>query len=53
MPFEKEIYEKNKTLIENRTELIVDIFAVNNKEKHDPKGISKKAKPGKPGILIE
>ena len=51
MPFEKEYFNENK--IEERVGKEVRIFAVNDKDKYDPKGISKKSKPGKPGIFVE
>ena len=31
----------------------VNVFAVNDKDKYDPKSFAKKAKPGRPGIYIE
>ncbi len=31
----------------------VEIFAVNDKKKHDPENKSKKVKPGRPGIYLE
>ena len=31
----------------------IEVFAVNDKDKHDPEGKSKKVKPGRPGIYIE
>ena len=31
----------------------VKVFAVNDKDKHDPEDKSRKAKPGKPGIFVE
>ena len=31
----------------------VKVFAVNDKNKHDPEGKASKAKPGKPGIYVE
>ena len=51
MPFEKEYFNENK--IEERVGKEVRIFAVNDKDKYDPKGIAKKSKPGKPGIFVE
>jgi leucyl-tRNA synthetase len=51
MPFEKEYFDENK--ISERIGKEVKIFAVNDKNKYDPKGIAKKSKPGKPGIYVE
>tara|TARA_Y100000310_G_scaffold329968_1_gene400780 strand:- start:3618 stop:6071 length:2454 start_codon:yes stop_codon:yes gene_type:complete len=51
MPFEKEYFDEKK--ISERVGKDVKIFVVNDKDKYDPKGISKKSKPGKPGIYIE
>jgi len=31
----------------------IKIFAVNDKNKYDPKGMSKKSKPGRPAIFLE
>ncbi len=31
----------------------IQLFAVNDKNKYDPKNKSKKVKPGKPGIYLE
>lgn len=53
IPNEKEIYNKEIETIEKKTNLKIEIFAVNDKNKYDPKGISGKAKPGKPGIFLE
>lgn len=39
--------------IAGRVEKDVQIFAVNDKKKHDPTGKSAKAKPGKPAIFVE
>jgi len=44
MPNELEIYKD----VEN-----VNLFTVNDKNKHDPENKSKKAKPGKPAIYLE
>ncbi len=53
MPQELDFYKKNKTLIENRIGLKLEIFAVNDKNKYDPDNKAKKAKPGRPGIYVE
>jgi leucyl-tRNA synthetase len=51
VPSEVPIYDKGK--LERRIGKEVHIFASNYKEKHDPEGKAKKAKPGKPGIYVE
>ncbi|MFH1503440.1 MAG: leucine--tRNA ligase [Candidatus Diapherotrites archaeon] len=51
LPNEKEYY--NFSEISTRVDKEVFIFAVNDKNKYDPKNISKKSKPGKPGIYVE
>ena len=53
IPNQKSVYENNLDLIKKKTSLAVEVFAVNDKDKYDPKGISKKSKPGRPGIYIE
>ncbi|MDO8623065.1 MAG: leucine--tRNA ligase [archaeon] len=53
IPNEKETYNKEIGTIEKKTNLKIEIFAVNDKNKYDPKNISGKAKPGKPGIYLE
>jgi leucyl-tRNA synthetase len=51
LPNEKDFYDSSE--ISKRVGKEVIIFAVNDAKKHDPKGISKKSKPGKPGIYLE
>ncbi len=51
LPGEKENY--NPLEISKRINKEIIIFAVNDTKKYDPKGISKKSKPGKPGIYLE
>jgi leucyl-tRNA synthetase len=53
IPNEREMYIENLPLIERKTNLIVKIFSVNDRNMHDPQGKAKKAKPGKPGIYLE
>ncbi|MCK4647802.1 leucine--tRNA ligase, partial [Candidatus Pacearchaeota archaeon] len=53
LPKEREIYFKEVDLIHKKTNLDIEIFAVNDKQKHDPENKSKKAKPGKPAIYLE
>jgi len=51
MPFEKEYFNEDK--ISERVGKEVHIYSVQDKDKYDPKNISKKSKPGKPGIYVE
>ncbi len=51
LPNEKEFYDVSE--ISTRVGKEVNIFAVNDSKKYDPNGISKKSKPGKPGIYME
>ncbi len=51
LPNEKNIY--NSDNISSKVGKKVHIFAVNDSSKYDPKGISKKSKPFKPGIYFE
>ena len=44
LPKELEVYKDVKG---------INLFAVNDKEKHDPENKSKKVKPGRPGIYLE
>ncbi|MDD5012222.1 MAG: leucine--tRNA ligase [Candidatus Nanoarchaeia archaeon] len=53
IPKEKEIYEDAIEMIGKRTNLEVSIYSVNDKDKYDPEGKSKKAKLGKPAIYLE
>ncbi|MEK6859782.1 MAG: class I tRNA ligase family protein [Nanoarchaeota archaeon] len=39
--------------LQKRINLDVKIFSVTDKNKYDPSGISRKSKPGKPGIFVE
>jgi len=48
-----ELKTYNQEDIKNKVGLDVEVFASNDKDKHDPSNISKKTKPGKPGIFIE
>ncbi len=52
-PKETEIYAKSSDLIKKKTNLDVQIFAVNDKEKYDPNNKAGRAKPGKPAIYLE
>ncbi len=51
LPNEVEFFNEDE--ISKRTNKNVKVFAVNNSEKYDPNNISKKTKPGKPGIYLE
>ncbi len=51
MPNEIGIYDGER--LSNRIGKKLDVFAVNDKNKYDPSGKAKKAKPGKPGIFVE
>ena len=53
IPKEKEIFLEKKAFLEKKMELEVNIYAVNDKDIHDPQGKAKKAKPGKPAIFLE
>ena len=53
IPNEKNVYINNSSDIEKRTGLKIKIYAVNDKEKHDPEKKTSKSKPGKPGIYLE
>ncbi len=53
VPSEKEIYSNYSKEIEKRTGSGVDVYAVNDKNKHDPENKSRNVKPGKPGIYLE
>jgi leucyl-tRNA synthetase len=53
LPNEKDVYFAEINEIRKRTNMKVNIFAVNDKEKYDPQNKSKKAKPNKPAIYVE
>jgi leucyl-tRNA synthetase len=54
IPNELDIYKKNKEKIKTMSgALLVEAFAVNDKDKYDPEGKANKAKPGRPGIYIK
>ncbi len=48
-----EISGYDEEAISKRVQKQVKVFAVNDKNKHDPEGKASKAKPGKPGIFVE
>jgi leucyl-tRNA synthetase len=51
LPNEKEFYNSDE--ISTRVGKEVRVFVVNDSKKYDPNNISKKSKPGKPGIYLE
>jgi leucyl-tRNA synthetase len=51
LPNEKEFYSAEE--VSKRVGKQVQIYAVNDSKKYDPNRVSKKAKPGKPGIYFE
>lgn len=53
LPQEKNLFEQNAELFGKKINLEVKIFAVNDKDKHDPENKSKNVKPGRPGIYLE
>ena len=53
LPKELENYAGSLNEIQKRTNLQIKIFAVNDKNKHDPENKAQKAKPGKPAIYLE
>ncbi len=48
-----EVGKVNKEALEKSLNKEVEIFATNDKNKHDPKNMSKKARPGLVGIYLE
>jgi leucyl-tRNA synthetase len=53
LPKELEAYRNAKAAIEKSLNVPVEVFAVNDKSKHDPEGKASKAQPGKPAIYVE
>ncbi len=53
LPNEKQIYAGKDDIISKRSNIKIEIFAVNDKNKYDPENKSKKVKPGRPGIYLE
>jgi leucyl-tRNA synthetase len=53
LPQEKSLYQSEIEKIKKKTNLDIEIYAVNEKDKYDPEKKSPKAKPGKPAIFIE
>ena len=53
IPKEIEIYKNGKEKIEKKTNLKVEIFANNDKNKYDPENKSSRAAFGKPALFLE
>ncbi|MDO8467678.1 MAG: class I tRNA ligase family protein [Nanoarchaeota archaeon] len=53
LPNEKKNFVDSVDELKKRTGLDIKVYAVNDKDKYDPDGKSKKVKPGKPGIYLE
>ena len=54
IPKELKLFQENKNIIKDKTDSKdIKIFAVNDKDKYDPKHKAMKAKPGKPAIYLE
>ena len=54
IPKEIKLYEENKEFLKNVTNSkLIEVFAVNDKGKYDPKNKANKAKIGKPAIFLE
>ncbi len=53
LPKEKDIFAGEKNLIQKKINLEIEIYSVNDKEKYDPQGKSKKVKPNRPAIFLE
>jgi len=53
LPNEKNNFIENLDLLKKKTNLEIEIFSVNDKNKYDPDNKSKKVKPGKSGIYLE
>jgi len=53
LPNELNNYKESIGIIKKKTNIDIEIYAVNDKNKHDPENKSKKVKPGRPGIYLE
>jgi leucyl-tRNA synthetase len=51
LPNEKDSY--NEEILSKRINKKIKVYAVNDKNKHDPENKSSKVKPGRPGIFVE
>ena len=49
----KSYFEKAEWIAKASGAISVEVYAVNDKNKQDPEGKSKKVKPGRPGIFVE
>ena len=53
IPPELNSYKEAKDMMQKSLNVDVEIFAVNDKNRHDPENKASKAKPGKPAIFVE
>lgn len=53
IPPEKKLYEDIKEMLERKTKVSIEVFAVNDKNKYDPENRASKSKMGKPAIYLE
>ena len=53
IPKELELFNENKKTLFNELNMEIEIYAINDKDKYDPEGKAKKAKPSKPAIFLE
>ena len=53
IPKEVEVYKEMSNDLKKEFSAEINVFAVNDTKKYDPEGKAQKAKPGKPGILVE
>lgn len=53
IPNENKLLNDNIEVLEKKTKLKVKVYSVNDKDKYDPQGKSKRAKLGKPAIYLE
>lgn len=53
LPQEKNLYSDNLRELEKKTNLVVKVYVVNDKDKYDPENKAQKTKPGKPAIYLE
>jgi len=52
-PKELDIYKEAEDFLSKELNLQLKVFSVNDKDKYDPEGKSKKAKPNKPAVYLE
>lgn len=53
LPNEIGMYTEALEKIQRKTNILINIFSVNDKGKYDPEGKSSKVKPNRPGIYLE